>query len=302
MASINNILNVNFLDITKITGLLNTKGQLLTHNATVLARLGVGTDGQILSSDSAEVTGLKWVAASTGTTFLGLSDTPGTYPAACADALLKVNSTPDAVEFSDTLHGTTTDTTNKESVTIGKGSTTTLKGVAVGTNADCTADETVAIGYGAKSRVDSMVNIVGPITIRKDLGTPEDGVSDRIKLWSGATVELSTEEIDFTATGSVTITVPAGLRFYPKEIRLLTTVAGTNSAASGSIEIGDSGDVDKYLIITNRKGDVAQYTLSCYTGFDSAVGTLSPKVNIATALANSGKFRAIWVGSMVEDE
>jgi hypothetical protein len=45
-----------------------TKGDLLAATGTTaLAKLGVGTNGQVLSADSAETTGLKWVAASTGT-------------------------------------------------------------------------------------------------------------------------------------------------------------------------------------------------------------------------------------------
>lgn len=42
---------------------LTTKGDLLAYS-TAAARLGVGTNGQVLTADSAEVTGLKWAAAS----------------------------------------------------------------------------------------------------------------------------------------------------------------------------------------------------------------------------------------------
>lgn len=41
---------------------LTTKGDILTYSTTD-ARLPVGTNGQILSADSAEVTGLKWITA-----------------------------------------------------------------------------------------------------------------------------------------------------------------------------------------------------------------------------------------------
>lgn len=47
---------------------LTTKGDLLTYN-TAATRLGVGTDGQVLTADSAQATGIKW--ASSGTTFAG---------------------------------------------------------------------------------------------------------------------------------------------------------------------------------------------------------------------------------------
>lgn len=39
---------------------LTTKGDLYAHNATVDARLPVGSDGQVLIADSAQATGVKW--------------------------------------------------------------------------------------------------------------------------------------------------------------------------------------------------------------------------------------------------
>lgn len=37
-----------------------TKGDLVSHDASSFARLGVGSNGQVLTADSAETTGLKW--------------------------------------------------------------------------------------------------------------------------------------------------------------------------------------------------------------------------------------------------
>jgi hypothetical protein len=47
---------------------LTTKGDLYTYSTTD-ARLGVGSNGQVLTADSAEATGLKWTAPAGGTTF-----------------------------------------------------------------------------------------------------------------------------------------------------------------------------------------------------------------------------------------
>jgi hypothetical protein len=44
---------------------LTTKGDLYTYSTTD-TRLGVGTNGQVLTADSAEATGLKWATASAG--------------------------------------------------------------------------------------------------------------------------------------------------------------------------------------------------------------------------------------------
>ena len=62
--------NGNYLkaDSTETTGLdwvapiVNTKGDIFTHNTTVEARLPVGTNGDYLKADSTETTGLDWVA------------------------------------------------------------------------------------------------------------------------------------------------------------------------------------------------------------------------------------------------
>lgn len=43
-------------------GVLTTKGDLVVHNGSALARLPVGTDGYVLEADSGEATGLKWAA------------------------------------------------------------------------------------------------------------------------------------------------------------------------------------------------------------------------------------------------
>jgi hypothetical protein len=45
---------------------LTTKGDLYTYDGATDERLGVGTDGQVLTADSAEATGLKWATPAGG--------------------------------------------------------------------------------------------------------------------------------------------------------------------------------------------------------------------------------------------
>jgi hypothetical protein len=56
------------------TSPLTTKGDLFTFS-TVNARLGVGTNGQVLTADSAEATGLKWATAGGGGKVLQVAST-----------------------------------------------------------------------------------------------------------------------------------------------------------------------------------------------------------------------------------
>ena len=79
---------------------LTTKGDLYTYSTTN-ARLGVGTNGQVLTADSTAATGLKWATAAGGgkvlqvvqaTTATNVTNTTGTY----ADTNLSASITPSA--------------------------------------------------------------------------------------------------------------------------------------------------------------------------------------------------------------
>lgn len=80
--------------------LLTTKGDILTFG-TAAGRLGVGTNGQVLTADSAQAFGVKWADALEGggaVDFVDLADVPSAYTDQAGKAVL-VNVTEDALEF-----------------------------------------------------------------------------------------------------------------------------------------------------------------------------------------------------------
>jgi hypothetical protein len=67
-------------EANQLASTLTTKGDLLTHGASDFARLGVGTNGHVLTADSVEATGLKWAAVVSPT----IADAKGDLIAATA--------------------------------------------------------------------------------------------------------------------------------------------------------------------------------------------------------------------------
>jgi hypothetical protein len=82
------------------------KGQILvgTGSGTYTA-LPVGSDGQVLTADSTQASGVKWASISGGaSTFVGLTDTPSSYTG-YAGYLVAVKSTADGLEFVNVIDG-----------------------------------------------------------------------------------------------------------------------------------------------------------------------------------------------------
>lgn len=73
---------------------LTTKGDLYTYSTTN-ARLGVGTNGQVLTADSTEATGLKWATASGGSGGSTLIETQSFSAVSAVNFTSKLSSTYD---------------------------------------------------------------------------------------------------------------------------------------------------------------------------------------------------------------
>ena len=77
------VLTSNGTDPTWGSGPLTTKGDLFTYTTTG-ARIGVGTDGQVLTADSAQTAGVKWATPATTSRYLVIASSHST-PLAFAD-------------------------------------------------------------------------------------------------------------------------------------------------------------------------------------------------------------------------
>ena len=56
----NNIISINFIDPTKVTGLTSGIGGIIVGGVTGVSELTAGVDSQLLLVDSSQPTGLKW--------------------------------------------------------------------------------------------------------------------------------------------------------------------------------------------------------------------------------------------------
>ena len=96
---------------------LTTKGDLYTYSTTD-ARLGVGTNGQVLTADSTAATGLKWAAAAGGSTFAGcyLYQTTGTSFSSGSNTVIAF----DTESFDTDAYHSTSSNTSRITIPSGK--------------------------------------------------------------------------------------------------------------------------------------------------------------------------------------
>lgn len=86
---------------------LTTKGDLLTRDASAVARLGVGSDGQVLTADSAQTLGVKWATPTSGSgSALAYKDySAGTSVTNSTTTLTDIDATNLAVSFTAPASG-----------------------------------------------------------------------------------------------------------------------------------------------------------------------------------------------------
>jgi hypothetical protein len=154
---------------------LTAKGDILTHDGTGLLRLAVvGTDGQVLTSDSSTSTGLVWATPEVGTGSANFS-AASTYTIGGIEAMRATRAESVAVGYRSLYSATGTGSSNTavgsnamrsitsggENVAIGKdamyGATTTIRQVAIGVGAGYSGySNLISIGHNARGGAESV--------------------------------------------------------------------------------------------------------------------------------------------------
>lgn len=101
-----------------VTNTLTTKGDLLGRTSSAASRLGVGSNGTVLTADSAEATGLKW-ATPAAPTFVGCLAATRASQTVSNNTFTAVNLATEIYD-TDNFHSTSTNT-SRFTIPTGKG-------------------------------------------------------------------------------------------------------------------------------------------------------------------------------------
>ena len=264
---------------------LTTKGDLYTYS-TVDARLGVGTNGQVLTADSAETTGLKWATVS------GTGDVVG--PASATDnAIARYDGTTgkliqnSAATIADTSGNITAGTYNGN--TIGAGSSS-------GTN---TGDQTTISGNAGTATALQTARTIGTITgDATSAGSSFDGSANNTNALTLATVNSNVGSFG-SATAAPAITVNAKGLVTAVTTNTITpavgsiTGLGTGVGTALAVNVGSAGA----FLPNNAAGTSLTGIPYSLTGTANQVTLSAATGNVTFSLPNDLRLTSASVGT-----
>lgn len=231
---------------------LITKGDLLSFS-TVNARVPIGSDGQVLTADSAQTLGLKWATPAT-------SGGTVTSVALTVPSFLSVSGSP------VTTSGTLAVSLSGTALPVANGGTGTTNGSITGTTA-------LALAAGGSNQNVSLTPTgTGIVTVSTSLSTGSvyEGFSGYTNSSTAVTIpDTSVSVVRYTLTGNATITFPAftapSSRMYNLTLFLKQDGTGSRTvtyAGNGSDTFKWDGGVTPSISPTAGKITILQFVKS----------------------------------------
>ena len=199
-----------------------TKGDIVAATAaSTISRLGVGTNGQVLTADSTAATGIKWAAASSGALTLIKTQTIGTtvssvtvtgaFSSSYDNYLIQVTGGVLSTDQNMTLQLGSTSSGYYEFATYGSPTATTI--TAINSNNAAAFQYVVS---GSTGGVFSNITLMGP-NLAKPTGIIYNAMrpsSSRTYLSGSGTEDSSTQHTAFTLTCAAGTTTGGTIKVY----------------------------------------------------------------------------------------
>lgn len=268
---------------------ITTKGDLIAGSGTnSAARLGVGSDGYVLTADSTQTTGVKWAAVTgTGTvtsvTFTGdgtvLSSTPSSAVTAAGTVTASLNSQ----AANKVLAGPTTGANAAPTFrSLVAGDIPTLNQNTTGTASNVTGIVAIANGgTGATTAADARTNLgVAPTASPTFSGTITTPLTASRALVTGVSSELAVSSVTSTELGYVSgVTSAIQTQINAKAPTASPTFSGTITTpltASRALVTGASSELSASSVTSTELGYVSGVTSAIQTQLNAKAPTASP--------------------------
>jgi len=170
--------------------------------------------------------------------------------------------------------------------------------VIVGALATTSAARNNVIGYAGTNRIEQTTTLRGPLLVRRDNGEAAGAES---LIYSAGEVVILSKEVALTTTGTQTVSIPAGARFYPNEVGVIAGASDTVSVQP-FVRFGNQGDTQAIVASVQTTTVANKYDRQRYTTLVTAAGqtVLTGAVSTA-ATATTLRGRYYWKGILVED-